>query len=127
MSMNQVASDLYQAISEAEDRKVKPYDTKAEVLRTEGNTVWVKIPGGVDETPAQKTVNAKVGDIVQVSNDAPENLRPDGRQSDGGSGNIYMGKQNHPAQGEAAPTSRESMLADGTITDFVAQYAEVGE
>lgn len=41
-----------------------------------------------------------------------ENLRPDGRQSDGGSGNIYMGKQNHPAQGEAAPTSRESMLAD---------------
>lgn len=66
MSMNQVASDLYQAISESDERKVKPYDTKAEVLRTEGNTVWVKIPGGVDETPVQKTNNANDGDQVMV-------------------------------------------------------------
>ena len=66
MSMNQVASDLYQAISESDERKVKPYDTKAEVLRTEGNIVWVKIPGGVDETPVQKTNNANDGDQVMV-------------------------------------------------------------
>ena len=66
MSMNQVASDLYQAISESDERKVKPYDTKAEVLRTEGNIVWVKIPGGVDETPVQRTNNANDGDQVMV-------------------------------------------------------------
>lgn len=66
MSMNQVASDLYKALSESDDRKVKPYDTKAEVLRTEGNIVWVKIPGGVDETPVQKTNNANDGDQVMV-------------------------------------------------------------
>lgn len=66
MSMNQVASDLYKALSESDDRKVKPYDTKAEVLRTEDNTVWVKIPGGVDETPVQKTNNANAGDQVMV-------------------------------------------------------------
>lgn len=66
MSMNQVASDLYKALTESDERKPKPYDTKAEVLRTEGNTVWVKIPGGVDETPVQKTNNANPGDQVMV-------------------------------------------------------------
>lgn len=32
----------------------------------EGQTVWVHIPGGVDETPVKKTISAKKGDIVQV-------------------------------------------------------------
>ena len=32
----------------------------------EDNTVWVHIPGGIDETPVQKTINAKAGDVVQV-------------------------------------------------------------
>lgn len=65
-SINQVASDLYKAISESDERKVQPYDVKATVLREEGNIVWVKIPGGVDETPVQKTNNANVGDDVMV-------------------------------------------------------------
>lgn len=65
-SINQLASDLYKIMSESNERKVKPYDVKAEVLREEGNTVWVKIPGGVDETPVQKTNNANPGDNVMV-------------------------------------------------------------
>lgn len=65
-SINQVASDLYKAISESDERKVQPYDVKATVLREEGNVVWVKIPGGVDETPVQKTNNANAGDDVMV-------------------------------------------------------------
>ena len=65
-SINQVASDLYKAISESDKRKVQPYDVKATVLREEGNVVWVKIPGGVDETPVQKTNNANIGDDVMV-------------------------------------------------------------
>lgn len=65
-SMNQIASDLYKSLTESNDRKPKPYDTKAEVLREDGNIVWVKIPGGIDETPVQKTNNAKAGDTVMV-------------------------------------------------------------
>lgn len=65
-SMNQIASDLYKSLTESNNRKPKPYDTKAEVLREDGNTVWVKIPGGIDETPVQKTNNAKPGDTVIV-------------------------------------------------------------
>ena len=66
MSMNQVASDLYNALTESDERKPKPYDVKATVIRTEGNIVWVKIPGGVDETPVAKTNNANDGDQVMV-------------------------------------------------------------
>lgn len=43
-----------------------PYDTTAEVRRIDGDTAWVHIPGGVDETPVQLTTNAKKGDMVQV-------------------------------------------------------------
>ena len=53
-------------MNENDTRKVKPYDVKAEVLRDDGNIVWVKIPGGIDETPVQKTNNANVGDTVMV-------------------------------------------------------------
>lgn len=50
------------------DEKPKPqaYDTQAEVVRTDGNTAWVKIPGGVDETPVRRTIDCKEGDSVQV-------------------------------------------------------------
>ena len=42
------------------------YDTIAEVVRTEGSTAWVHIPGGVDETPIAMSVSAKEGDTVRV-------------------------------------------------------------
>lgn len=64
--MDKLASSLYSALTESDKKKPKPYDTKAEVLRTEGNTVWVKIPGGIDETPVQRTNNANPGDTVMV-------------------------------------------------------------
>ena len=57
---------LAKTISEAPSKKVSPYDTQAEVKRIDGNTAWVHIPGGVNETPVQLTTNAKKGDIVQV-------------------------------------------------------------
>ena len=38
----------------------------ATVTRVEGSTIWVHIPGGVDETPVQKTINANPGDSVQI-------------------------------------------------------------
>lgn len=50
----------------ATETGTKPYDTTAEVIRTDGQTAWVHIPGGVDETPVQMSIDAKAGDSVNV-------------------------------------------------------------
>ena len=57
--------DFVDAIQDGDKRK-SAYDTQATVLRIDGDTAWVHIPGGVDETPVRKTMNAKSGDRVQV-------------------------------------------------------------
>ena len=61
----QVVDMLYNAINNKKP-KTSSYDTTATVKRVKGNTAWVHIPGGVDETPVKMTVNAQVGDTVQV-------------------------------------------------------------
>ena len=60
--------DLIRAMTEIGKSKqgTEPYDSTAQVVRVEGNTAWVHLPGGVDETPVQMTVNATPGDSVQV-------------------------------------------------------------
>lgn len=58
--------DLIDAIKAADKRKTSGYDTSAVVRRIEDGTAWVHIPGGVDETPVKLTINASVGDSVQV-------------------------------------------------------------
>ena len=57
---------LLRAIVEQQKKGTRAIDTQAEVKRVEGNTIWVHIPGGVDETPVRKTISAKKGDKVQV-------------------------------------------------------------
>ena len=42
------------------------YYTPATVTRVEGDTAWVHIDGGVDETPVKMTIAAHEGDKVQV-------------------------------------------------------------
>ena len=64
--MANVVKDFAQLISQSKDKKTGPYDTQAVVKRIEGNTVWVSIPGGIDETPIEKTINCTAGDKVQV-------------------------------------------------------------
>ena len=61
----QVVDMLYNAINNKKP-KTSSYDTTATVKRVKGNTAWVHIPGGIDETPVKMTVNAQVGDTVQV-------------------------------------------------------------
>ena len=70
MGINQIASDLYKALTESDERKPKAGDVKATVVKEDGDTVWVKFPGGEDETPVQRTNNATVGDevVVRVAN-----------------------------------------------------------
>lgn len=59
-------NDLVQAVKDSEGNKTKPYDTTATVTRVEDGKAWVHIPGGVTETPAELTINAKPGDNVMV-------------------------------------------------------------
>ena len=61
-----LSKDLVNIIKKTQETKTSPYDTQAEVVRVEGKTAWVHIPGGVDETPARMTINARQGDTVQV-------------------------------------------------------------
>lgn len=67
--MSRITNDIITSLRKslkANDRKTSAYDTQATIRRIEGNTAWVHIPGGVDETPVQLTINAKEGDQVQV-------------------------------------------------------------
>ena len=61
-----IAKDFANSIKDATKEKTSSYDTQAMVTRIEGKTAWVHIPGGVNETPVQLTVNATEGDAVQV-------------------------------------------------------------
>ena len=48
------------------EKKTSPYDTTATVVRIDGDTAYVHIAGGVDETPVSRTINCNEGDTVQV-------------------------------------------------------------
>ena len=65
-NLDKTVRDFKKALSNSGKHSTSPYDTQAEVLRVDGETAWVHIPGGVDETPVQMTSSAKKGDIVQV-------------------------------------------------------------
>lgn len=63
---SRIKKDFLEAMRGAGQTKTQAYDTPATVLRTDGDTLWVHIPGGVDETPIKKTIDAKRGDVIQV-------------------------------------------------------------
>lgn len=66
-NVKKIVDTLQGAISEQTKKaESTAYDTPATVRRVEGDTAWVHIPGGVDETPVKLTVAAKAGDVVQV-------------------------------------------------------------
>lgn len=65
MQFKQIKNDIMEALA-ANKPKTAPYDTEAQVVRVEGSTAWVHIPGGVDETPVALTINASAGDTVRV-------------------------------------------------------------
>lgn len=62
--MREFAKELKKILGEF--KGPSPYDTSAVVKRVEDGTAWVHIPGGVDETPVDLTVNAVPGDKVMV-------------------------------------------------------------
>lgn len=62
----QSSKKLIELIKESQNQGTSPIDTQAEVVRIEEGTAWVHLPGGIDETPVQRTIDAKPGDTVQV-------------------------------------------------------------
>lgn len=60
------SKELVELLKDSKKKGTSPYDTTAEVVRVKDGIAWVHIPGGIDETPAQLTINAKSGDKVQV-------------------------------------------------------------
>ena len=64
--MAKLASDIVKTLKDASADKTKPADDIAVVQRIEGDTAWVHIPGGVDETPIQMTINCREGETVRV-------------------------------------------------------------
>ena len=61
----QIKRDIMSAMRSNKPR-TEAYDTTAEVLYEDDDALWVRIPGGVGETPVEKSIAAKTGDIVQV-------------------------------------------------------------
>lgn len=66
MSVETLVKDFQKALNESDKRKTTSYDTVATVRRIDGDTAWVHIPSGIDETPVKLTVDAQKGDTVQV-------------------------------------------------------------
>lgn len=60
--------NIAKKIVDALKEKTKPsgYDTTATVKRIDGQTAWVSIAGGVDETPVKMSINVEPGDNVNV-------------------------------------------------------------
>lgn len=65
MTNAKIIKDIAEAINQSQ-KGTSAYDTTAEVVRVEGSTAWVHIPGGVDETPVTMSITAKPGDTVRV-------------------------------------------------------------
>ena len=65
-SLNRIKKNIIEAMQSTNNQGTSAYDSVAEVRRVEGNTAWVHIAGGVDETPVKLTIAAKAGDTVQV-------------------------------------------------------------
>lgn len=63
---SKLVRDLVGAIKDGTKEKTKAYETPATVTRIEDGTAWVHVPGGVEETPVQLTINATEGDQVRV-------------------------------------------------------------
>lgn len=63
--IKKMAKTVAQCIK-GDTKKTHGYDTAATVKRIDGGTAYVSIPAGVPETPVKKTIDAKVGDTVQV-------------------------------------------------------------
>lgn len=69
-AIDNLAKTLQAAMSDRDKRKTSSYDGTAQVLSVDGDTLWVRIPGGEDRTPVQRTIDASEGDniVIRIAN-----------------------------------------------------------
>lgn len=72
--LNAFIDMIVEAVDARQKKKTEPRVTQAKVIRLEGDTVWVHIPGGAPETPVKKTISCKIGDTVQVRVSNPSTI-----------------------------------------------------
>lgn len=67
-SIKKLADTIIKVVDQRLNQKPKSYDTQAVVRRIDTQTgeAFVHIPNGIDETPVRLTIDAAVGDTVQV-------------------------------------------------------------
>lgn len=64
--VKKLAEVLHNITNESYKKKPEPTDAEVEVLRVEGGTAYVHVPGSVPETPIEKGIGVQVGDKVHV-------------------------------------------------------------
>lgn len=64
--INSLVNTIVDSMDAKTSKDTKPYDIRAEIRNIKDGVAWVHFPGGVDETPVDLTINANVGDVVQV-------------------------------------------------------------
>lgn len=146
---NKTARDFADALKNAGSSKTSPYDIQAEVKRIEGDTAWVHIPGGVDETPVQLTTNAKKGDIVQVrvsggrawlygnatspptddtvANKAQKTAAVADEHATNAVTSAMLAQQFADAAKDAADSAQADATIAKTVTDEITAYAEIAD
>lgn len=100
-----IIKDLMESIKNVGKEKTSPYDSIATVTRIEDGIAWVHFEGGAKETPARLTINAKVGEQVQV------------RVSDGVA--FLVGNASAP------PTDDERAIKAENAANRAADYANI--
>lgn len=117
-------------------KTTEPYDTTAEVRRIEGKTAWVHIPGGVDETPVELTINAKEGDAVRVrvsggqawlvgNNTAPPTDDAEAKRAKATAGEAFQKANTAEENAEQAAKAAESAQASAENASEYASRALV--
>ena len=113
--IDNLASQLQKTINEKDKKKKTGYYAQSEVLKVTDDTVWVKIPGGIDETPVARTIDAKPGDRVQV-------------RVEGGRAWI-AGNYTDPATGDSRVINLEKTVTKEftVVKELVADKATIGQ
>ena len=108
----QIINGLVSAMTQKDKTVTAAYDTQGTVTRVDGDTAWVHIPGGVDETPVKLTINAKYGDTVQV-------------RVSGGTAWL-VGNNTAPPTDDTKAIEAEQVARDaaGTATSFVTDTSD---
>lgn len=112
--MNVLVKTIRNVIENANQKGTSPFNTTAKVTRVEGDTAWIHIDGGVDETPVRKTIDCKAGDVVKA-------------HIGGGSGFIIGNGTAPPTDDTTARDARTKAVKAGVIAVEAKDIAETAE